>query len=104
MKDVFVFVFLALFFANTAIASAWVQPCMDGALPCHQMNDPQAPDGQHCEGLCLCAYLSNTPPLFAKIGDEIRLPLFTTALFTIDSDTLVSLNQTPPSPPPKSIS
>ena len=119
MSRVLVFALTVLFLANTTIVSAWGQPCVhdtnasastgetasqDAAQPCHQTEDTGQPDGQSCEGLCLCAHASGTPSLFMKNNDGMRLPVAIKQLFAVDNDVLASISLIPPKRPPKHIS
>lgn len=100
-----IFVFMVTFLANTTVVSAWAQPCMHdmnaSASTTEMANQNEKP---HCEGLCLCAHASNSPSLFMKNSDGIRLYIISKQLFVIDNDTLASVSQIPPKRPPKHIS
>ena len=121
MRKFFIFVFMVTFLATTTVVSAWAQPCMhdmnasasatemanqNEIPPCHQTENTKQSEKEkpHCEGLCLCAHASNSPSLFMKNSDGIRLPIISKQLFVIDNDTLASVSQIPPKRPPKHIS
>lgn len=111
----FISMFVVLMFlANTIIVSAWAKPCLSmntasihhtiqkDDVPCHEgMNNEQKNPNQHCDGICLCFYVSTyqTPIL----NDVARFNFTDTHNnhHFYKSERVTSTASTPPSPPPK---
>lgn len=103
-----------MFLSNTIIVSAWAKPClsMDTApshhaaqmddAPCHRdTNNEQKNPNQHCDGVCLCFYVSTyQTPVLNDVGRFNFTDIQRDHLF-YQSERVTSTASTPPSPPPK---
>ena len=116
-RPIFSLFVLALFLANTSIVFAGYG-CMhdadttiikteititEASSACHKTEGKHHLDKQHHGSSCLCSSISSSCQLFLNASQEIHNPVSIKQCFLINNDALVSLDQTPPKPPPKYI-